>query len=125
MVNHDQEEEDTERQNEAKNEPNINHLDVGSREKLVGDGLVQGVHDQHGGDSHACCGLEVFCLEIESALTHHHQAECRDECGKDMVQNPPLQFKHNYQPSLLLLHLPGDDIVLQQLHRPTVHQLGG
>ena len=60
VVNHDQEEEDTERQDEAKYEPNINHLDVGSGDQLVRHGLVEGVHDQHGGHGHPGCGLEVF-----------------------------------------------------------------
>ena len=98
MVNHDQEEEDTERQDKAEDEPDINHLDVGSGDKLVGHGLVQRVHDQHGGHGHPSSGLEVFCLEVESALAHNHEAEGGDECGEQVVVDPPLKLEHNLQP---------------------------
>ena len=65
MFNQNVEEEDSEGQDKAKNEPDINHLDVGGGGQLVGDCHVQRVHHQHGGDGHRDVGLEVLLAEVE------------------------------------------------------------
>ena len=123
MVDHDQKEEHTKGQDKAKDEPHINHFDVGGWRQFVGHGLVQRVHHQHGCHGHPGGGLEVLPIEVESALAHKHEAEGGNEGGEQVVVKPPLKTHHHLQPSLHLLHLPVDDIVLQHLHRPTVHQL--
>ena len=112
-----------ERKNKTKYEPHVYHLDVGGGSELVGHRLVQRVHDQHGGHRHSRCCLEVFLIEVESALAHNHQAEGGDEGGGQVVVVSSLQGHQHLQALFHLLHLPVDDIVLQHLHRATVGHL--
>ena len=79
MFNEDMKKEYSEGEDESEYEPDVNHLDVRCWRELVGDGHVESVHDQHGGDGHRHVGLEVLLVEVECGLGYDHEAQCGNE----------------------------------------------
>ena len=68
MFDDHQKNEDEEVNEEPVHDPNIHELEAGGLRQFGGDGAVEGVHDQHGGDGNGDAGLEMLCLEVQSTL---------------------------------------------------------
>ena len=75
MIDGHKEEEYDEGEDQAEDQPHVDQLYVGGGGDLVGDGLVEGVDDQHHGDADGGRGLEVLCPEVEPTLADEHKAE--------------------------------------------------
>ena len=68
MLHQDEQQDDDEGEEEAKEQPDVDHLHVGRGGQLGGDGVVEGVHDQHTGQGHRDARLEVLFLKVCSCL---------------------------------------------------------
>ena len=66
-----EQDDDDEREEEAEEKPDVDEFDVRGWRQLGGHGLVERVHDQHGGDGHGHAGLEMLLMEVYGRLGKH------------------------------------------------------
>ena len=83
----------------GKDEPNINHLDVGCLGEGARDTDEEGGEDKEGGqvDSHNCFKKEVF--EEISCINNDQDKECRKVYCKNGIVDPSLQNYFDMDPS--------------------------
>ena len=82
MLNQDKDDEDEEWLAQSKQKPDINKLDVGCGWQLGGDGLIEGVHDQHGGDCNWDTCLEMFRFKVDSYLEYNESYFIENNCSR-------------------------------------------
>ena len=78
------------RNNLGKNQPNINHFNIGSWGEALGDTDEEGGEDKEGGevDSHHSFKKEVF--EEIGGINNDEDKECRKIYSKNSIVNPSL-----------------------------------